>query len=319
VSHFRYAGENVLVTGGAGAIGGHLVRRLEEVSAKVIVLDDLSSGEKDNLCGTSATFVRGSVTDSRALDEVFADEIHAVYHLAALFANQNSVEHPALDLSVNGEGTLRVLERARIKGVDRFVFVSSSCIYGNADGVLTEDLPPGRLDTPYAATKLLGEHYTQFFHDFYGLPTVIVRLFNTYGPGERPGPYRNVIPNFIYRALRGKPLPITGNGEETRDFNYVGDTVQGLLLAGGHPAAVGRIYNIATGREVRILDLANLINQLTGNQAGIDCCARRRWDHVSRRVGSIARIAQELGYRSTVSLEEGLRHTYEWIKTRALA
>ncbi len=194
-----------------------------------------------------------------SLKRAFSEKPDYVFHLAALFANQNSIDHPETDLMVNGMGTLRVLLYSNRNDVDKFIFASSGCsVYGSqAPLPLKEDFVSLHLDTPYQITKLLGELYCNFFHDYYGLPVAIGRFFNVYGPGEIPGKYRNVIPNFIYWALHGQPLPITGTGEETRDFTFVEDIVEGVLRLGVIPEAVGEAVNLASGTETKIIDLAN--------------------------------------------------------------
>src|SRR4030067_883037 len=219
-----YGGQVVLVTGGAGAIGSNLTRALAEAGAKVIVLDDLSSAERWNVPSLPGVlFVEGDILDEVKLKRVFCERPRIVYHLAAFFANQNSVDHPETDLDVNGLGTLRLLEYSLFTGVKRFIFASSGCsIYGSSAPLpLREEFMSLNLSTPYQITKMLGELYCNFFYNHYGLPVVKTRFFNSYGPGEMPGQYRNVIPNFIYWALRGEPLPITGSGEETRDITSV--------------------------------------------------------------------------------------------------
>jgi nucleoside-diphosphate-sugar epimerase len=168
------------------------------------------------------------------------------------------------------------------------------------------------LTTPYQVTKMLGELYCNFFYNHYGLKVVKTRFFNNYGPGEIPGQYRNVVPNFIYYAMKGLPLPITGGGEETRDFTFVADTVDGLLRAGSMEAAIGKEFNLATNRETSIGDLARTINKLVGNQAGLLSASRRKWDNHSRRLASIDRAKELLGYNPQTPLEVGLRHTIAW-------
>ena len=305
--------EIILVTGGAGAIGSRLVRELAK-DHEVLVLDDLSSGFIENLKGLAVRFWRGSVVDEEILREVFADRPTVVFHLAANFANQNSVDYPQKDLLVNGMGTLKVLQHAADAGVKRFVYSSSSCVYGNGDGAaaLSESMKEHSLDTPYAVTKLLGEQYVRFFHEHHALPTVILRLFNAYGPGEYPGKYRNVIPNFLYRVLTGQPLVITGTGEETRDFTFNQDTVAALLLAMSTPEAVGGTFNVGSGCETKVRELAETILQVCGSDGPIEYRQRRRWDSVSRRCADINRARQVLDYRPTVSLRDGLERTYRW-------
>jgi UDP-glucose 4-epimerase len=310
-----YEGQVVLVTGGAGAIGSNLTHALAEAGARVIVLDDLSSSERWNVPSLPGVlFVEGDVLDEVKLKRVFFERPGVVFHLAAFFANQNSVDHPERDLMVNGMGVLRLLEYAVLTGVERFVYASSGCsIYGsNAPLPLREEFVSMHLSTPYQITKMLGELYCNFFYNHYGLRVVKPRFFNSYGPGEVPGQYRNVIPNFIYWAMKGQSLPITGTGEETRDFTYVGDIVDGLLRAGAMESAIGQEFNLASGSETRILDLANMINEATGNQAGIRWAERRRWDTKSRLLASVDRARELIGYSPTTPFAEGLQHTIQW-------
>lgn len=313
----NYAGRSVLVTGGAGAIGSNLTRALAALGSRVIVVDDLSSAEKWNIPSLpEVLFVEGSVLDEVVLKRVFFDRPKIVFHLAAFFANQNSLDHPERDLMVNGLGTLRVLEYSALSGVERFVYASSGCsIYGsNAPLPLREEFMSMHLSTPYQITKMLGELYCNFFHHHYGLKVVKPRFFNSYGPGEVPGQYRNVIPNFIYWAMKEFPLPITGTGDETRDFTYVGDIVDGLLRAGAMEHAVGQEFNLASGKETRIIDLALMINKLTRNKAGIRFVQRRKWDTKSRLLASVEQASKILGYEPNTPFEVGLQKTIEWFR-----
>lgn len=314
-----FEGKVVLVTGGAGAIGSNLVKRLSGSGCRrVIVLDNLSSGVQWNVpAATNVLFVRGDITDDVSLKRVFQERPQVVFHLAAFFANQNSVDYPERDLQVNGFGTLKLLEYAALSGsVERFVYASSGCsIYGSeAPLPLREEFMSMHLSTPYQITKMLGELYCNFFYHHYGLKVVKTRFFNSYGPGEVPGQYRNVIPNFIYWALKGQPLPITGTGEETRDFTFVEDLVDGILLAATSEHAVGREYNLSGDHEVRIADLAHLINELTGNKAGVVHLPRRKWDTKTRIKASIDRARTELGYDPRTPFTEGLKRTVEWFR-----
>ena len=312
-----YEDKSVLVTGGAGAIGSNLCRRLAELGAQVIILDDLSSGVRWNVPSLPGVlFVEGDILDEVKLKRVFFERPRIVFHLAAFFANQNSVDHPERDLMVNGLGTLRLLEYAVFTGVERFIYASSGCsIYGSDSPLpLREEFMSMHLSTPYQITKMLGELYCNFFHNHYGLKVVKPRFFNSYGPGEVPGQYRNVIPNFIYWAMKGLPLPITGTGEETRDFTYVGDIVDGLLRAGAMESAIGQEFNLASGKETRIIDLAHMINEATGNKAGIRFAQRRKWDTKSRLLASIDKARQLIGYEPHTPFEVGLQHTIEWFR-----
>lgn len=308
-----FADKRVLVTGGAGAIGSNLVKALRFLGSQVVVVDDLSSGYLNNLHSVrnEVNFVRGDITQDGILAQLGQQRIDLVFHLAAFFANQNSVEHPEQDLATNGLGTLKLCRWASAAGVKRFVFTSSSCVYGGASGKISETEP---LDphTPYAMTKVLGEEYIEFYGRHYGLETVTLRYFNSFGPGEFPGKYRNVIPNFFERALRHEPLPLTGTGEETRDFTFVVNTIRGTLMAGMVPGAAGQVFNIGTGKETRIVDLAMAINEITGNPTGVVYYERRNWDRIERRCASIDRAAEVLGYEPLISIDEGLKATYRW-------
>lgn len=314
----HYENKVVLITGGAGAIGSNLTRAIAELNARVvIVFDNISAAYEWNIPSLpNVLFVKGSVTDEVMLKRVFVSKPDIVYHLAAFFANQNSVDFPQHDLMTNGLGTLLVYQYAQMCGVGRLVYASSGCsIYGSAAPLpLKEDFMSMHLTTPYQITKMLGELYGNFFHHHYGLPIVKTRFFNSYGPGEVPGQYRNVIPNFIYRALLGLPLPFTGGGDETRDFTYVMDIVDALLRAGYCERAIGQEMNIASGSEVNILRMAEHINELTGNKAGIVRAERRVWDTKKRLLASIDRAKELLGYEPKMDFENGLNNTIQWFK-----
>jgi nucleoside-diphosphate-sugar epimerase len=313
-----YSGKRVLVTGGAGAIGSNLVRALAHLGARpIVVLDDMSAAVEWNIPSEpSVLFVRGSVVDEADLKRVFSERPDVVFHLAAFFANQNSVDYPERDLMVNGMGTLRVLEYCAMAQTSRVVYASSGCsIYGSTPPLpISEDFVSTYLTTPYQATKMLGELYANFFHHHYGLPVVKTRFFNSYGPGEVPGQYRNVIPNFVYWAMLGRSLPIAGNGEATRDFTFVRDIVDGLLRAGFFEEAVGQDINLASGREVRIGELAHMVNDLVGNEAPVVFVGQRKWDTKMRLCASVERARKLLGYQPMTTIENGLQATVDWFR-----
>jgi UDP-glucose 4-epimerase len=313
-----YEGKTILVTGGAGSIGTNLVRTLANLkAARIIILDDMSAAYEWNIPSLpNVLLVKGSVTDEVSLKRVFTQRPNVVYHLAAFFANQNSVDYPQRDLNTNGLGTLLVHQYALMCGVQRLVYASSGCsIYGSAAPLpLKEEFMSMHLTSPYQITKMLGELYANFFHHHYGLPVVKTRFFNSYGPGEVPGQYRNVIPNFIFWALSKKPLPFTGSGGETRDFCYVMDIVDALLRAGYYEQAIGKEMNIASGYETNILEMAEKINELTGNKAGIVRAPARIWDTKKRLLASIDRAHEILGYEPKMRFDQGLLNTIDWFK-----
>ena len=314
----EYNGKTVLITGGAGCIGSNLTKGLIEAGAKkVLVYDDLSAAEEWNIPSAPAVeFVKGSVLDDTLMDRVFSAKPDYVFHLAAHFANQNSVDHPETDLLVNGQGTIKVLDRSVKNEVTRVVFASSGCsVYGSkAPLPLKEDFVSLHLDTPYMITKLLGELYCNFYHSYYKLPVAIARFFNVYGPGEIPGAYRNVIPNFMYLAFHEKPLTVMGTGEETRDYTFVGDIVDGTLRLGVVPEALGEAFNLASEKEIRTIDLANIVNDLTGNPGGITYIPLRDWDQITKRRASIEKAHRVLGYEPKMKFEDGVRTVYDWMK-----
>lgn len=315
----EYKDKTVLITGGAGCIGSNLTRALiEAAAARIIVLDDLSAAYEWNIPKSERVlFVKGSVLDDEMLKRVFKDKPDYVFHLAAHFANQNSVDNPETDLKVNGMGTLKVLEYASISGVKRFVYSSSGCgVYGLDSKIPFEEHDISiSLHTPYQVTKLLGELYTNYFRNLYGLPIVNARFFNVYGPGEVPGKYRNVIPNFFYWAMNGQALPITGDGTETRDWTYVDDIIKGLLAMGVREEAVGEAFNLGSGTEHQVIELANTVNRLTNNRAAVTYTDRRNWDVKTHLRSSIDKARKLLGYQPQTEFEDGLKKVHEWFVT----
>ena len=312
-----YKDKTILITGGAGAIGSNLTRALALAgAAKVIILDDLSASYLWNIPNLpNVLFVKGSITNDIDLKRVFHEKPDYIFHLAAFFANQNSVDYPEKDLLVSQLGTVKLLEYAVLQsGLKRFVYAGSGCaIYGaQAPLPLKEDFVSMHLTTPYQISKMAGELYCNFYWHHYGLPIVKTRFFNSYGPGEVPGQYRNVIPNFIYWAMKGQPLPITGDGKMTRDFTYVMDIVDALLRAGIVEDAIGAEMNIASARETEIVEMAEMVNELTGNKAGILYTDRRKWDTKSRLLASVDRARELLGYDPKTDFHEGLTSTIQW-------
>lgn len=302
----------ILVTGGAGFVGSNLVGSLIDEGHQICIVDDLSSGRREAI-HPDAKFILGDISNYSDVEEAFDFKPDYVLHLAALFANQNSVDHPERDLLVNGMGTLNILEFCNRKNVKKLVYTSSSCVYGDGE-LMEEDCTSFFPDTPYAVTKLLGERYCTFWATHHGLNVATVRLFNTYGPGELPGLYRNVIPNFVERALKNEMLMITGTGDETRDFTFVDDTVSGIKSVLFNASQPGSVFNVATGTQTSIREIASLINKYTANKAGIGYVPRRSWDHVTNRCGSVDKIRSEMGFVAKTSINEGIRQTCDWLR-----
>jgi nucleoside-diphosphate-sugar epimerase len=312
----EYENKIILITGGAGCIGSNLVKELSKIGAKeVVILDNLSSSYKWNIPqANNITFINGDILDDEMLKRVFKRKPEYIFHLAAHFANQNSVDNPETDLMINGMGILKVLEYAQLTEIKRFVFASSGCgVYGLESKMpFKEEDISIKLHTPYQLTKLLGELYTNYFHNLYNLPIVNARFFNVFGPGEVPGKYRNVIPNFIYWAIQGKSLPITGDGSETRDWTYVGDIVNGLLAMGIKNEAIGEAINLGSGKETKVIDMANIVNKLINNKKGIKYIKSRNWDVKKRLLSSIDKAKRILDYDPKTSFKSGVESVYKW-------
>ena len=311
-----YDKKRILVTGGAGAVGSILTKELLKNGSYVIVIDDLSSGYTWNLPNhPNLLFIKGDISNDIDLKRTFNEEPEIIFHLAAFFANQNSVDYPEKDLQTNGCGTLKLLEYSKIYGkLERFVYSSSGCSIYPSDAPMpyVEELTTMYMTTPYQITKMLGELYCNYFWKIHDIPVAKARFFNSFGPGEVSGQYRNVIPNFIYWAKLGLPLPITGTGEETRDFTYIGDMVDGLLRIGYFKEAVGEEMNLAAGREIKISYLAELINRILGNDAGLKSMSRRKWDTKPRMLASNEKAKKLIGFKANSAFDGCLKKTIEW-------
>jgi UDP-glucose 4-epimerase len=305
-----FGGRRVLVTGGAGFVGGAIVRRLVDAGARVTVLDDLFTGRAETI-PTQAEFVRGSVTDQALVRDLVA-HTSLVFHMAArnIIA---STANPRDDFETNIGGTLNVLVAARETGPDRVVYTSSTSVYGNPRSIpINEDdsLVP---ITPYAVSKLSGEHYCLAFYESYGLPVATVRYSNIYGPGQRPdNPYCGVVSKFLTNCHQGIPLTVHGDGEQTRDFTYIDDAVDATLLAATHPRAEGDVFNVGTGIETSVNRLAELVGRAMGRDFTIEHIDRRDIDNIRRRVVNIEKMRRMLRWAPQVTLEKGLRQTAEW-------
>jgi nucleoside-diphosphate-sugar epimerase len=305
----------ILVTGGAGFIGNNLIRRLlQNDVSQIVIMDNQSSGMAVFLPNDPRIiFVGMDIDKMDKLNFVINQhEFDYVFHLAAHFANQNSVDHPFSDIQTNIVGTVGLLEILKFhKSLRKFVYASSSCVYGTATEMNEETfIYPS--ETPYSINKYTAELYTQYYAHLFHVPTVSIRIFNTYGPYELAGKYRNVIPNFIEKALNGEDLVITGTGRETRDFTFVDDLVDLMLRAAISPSREGDIFNGGTGQKTEILHMAEIIKEVTGSQSNIVFKPARNWDKVKDRMSNTSKSAKELGYQPNVKIREGLEKTIKW-------
>ena len=316
-----FSGRNILVTGGAGAVGSNLVIALSKLvgsSGMVIVLDNLTAIKGNNPIDfpslQNVMFVKGDVRSDIDLKRVFRERPTIIYHLAAFFANQNSVDYPENSADVDIKGMIKLLDLSQFTNVERFVYASSGCaIYGSYGKMpLKEDFISMHLTTPYQINKMAGEMYSNFYFHHYGLKTVNCRFFNSFGPGEVPGQYRNVIPNFIYWSMQNKSLPLTGTGDETRDFTYVLDLVQGLIKAAFYDDAIGKAFNLASGKETKIKDMIEMVSNSTGNTTPITKFPPRKWDTKKRLLASIELAGNLIDYKPIVSFEDGLNENFKW-------
>jgi len=307
-------GKFVMVTGGAGFVGSELVRQLCAAGSYVLVVDNLVNGRRENLAELPPAQVRLEVADIR--DDLrmarLLQEVSVVYHLACLGV-RHSLHAPFENHEVNATGTLKLLLGARAAGVRRFVYTSSAEVYGNPLRTPIDEEHPNLPTNAYGAAKLAGEAHARAFFTTYGFPAVIVRLFNSYGPRcHHEGDCGEVIPRFLLHCMAGAPMVIFGDGSQTRDFNYISDTARAVLLAGLVEPAVGQTFNVGSGVDYSINQLAAEIAKVVGrSQADVVHDAPRPADLMQLRADS-TKAQRVLGYKPTVTLAEGLARLKAW-------
>jgi UDP-glucose 4-epimerase len=305
---------HVLVTGGAGFIGSHLVDRLLADGHSVRVLDDLSAGRRENVAGDARLCV-GSVVDADTVAEL-VDGVEVVFHLAALGAVPRSVADPLATDRVNTHGTLTVLAAARDAGTRRVVFSSSSSVYGGATIIPTPETVPTRPRSPYGVSKLAGEWYCRVFADLFPLETVALRFFNVFGPRQRPdSTYAAVIPLFTSALLSGERPTVFGDGLQSRDFTYVDDVVAAVVAAANAPASIsGDVFNIAPGSQHTLLELLAAI----GRASGVDpqpVFAESRVGDIHQSCADANKAMSAFDWRPRVSLEAGVERYIAWLRS----
>jgi nucleoside-diphosphate-sugar epimerase len=321
---------HILVVGGAGFVGSNLVRELIGTSsADVLVVDNLLSAEKFNIPQSSkVSFVEGSITQDSVL-EALPNNLDYVFHLATYHGNQNSMADPLADHENNTFTTLKLLDFLKTyKPLKKIVYSSAGCTvaektYGAAKATTEDDPVSLWLDTPYQISKIIGEFYSNYYFKQHKLPVVKARFQNVYGPGEVLGAgrwrgtsatvWRNVIPSFVYRAIKQLPLRVDNGGVASRDFIYARDIARGLMHCAVHGEA-GEAYNLASGEETTILELAQTINRYAMNPAPLDLAPKRSWDRSGKRYGSTEKAREKIYFSAEVNLQDGLKQTVEWTR-----
>lgn len=323
-------GASLLVVGGAGFVGSNLIRRLLGLSVGDIhVIDNLLSAERANVPDDPRVrFTQGSITDDGILTAL-GDCYDVIFHLSTYHGNQSSIHDPLADHENNTLTTLRLFERVKgFRRLSRVVYSSAGCsvaekTFDEANATEETDVVSLVQDSPYSMSKIFGEFYSMYYHRQHGLPVVRARFQNVYGPGEILGAgrwrgtpatvWRNVTPTFIYKGLKGEPLPLENAGVASRDFIYVDDIADGLIACALRGTA-GEAYNLASGQETSIRSLAELIAELTGGLSKIEIKPRRSWDNSGKRFGSTVKSERALQFRARTSLRDGLERTVAWTR-----
>lgn len=326
-----FSGAKVLVVGGAGFVGSNLVHQiLQQDVGEIIVVDNLLSSDVSNIpSDPRVRFVFGSITDDRIL-RALPEDLDYAFHLACFHGNQSSIADPFADHDNNTLTSLKLFDRLKeIESLKKVVYAAAACAVAektyDAPTATTEDQPVTLYhDSPYSISKIIGELYGNYYFQQHKLPFVKARFSNVYGPREILGAgqwrgtvhtvWRNVTPTFIWRSLNGEALPLDNGGNASRDFIFVEDMARGLMGCALN-GAVGEVYNLATGKETSILELATLINEYTGNKTPLDLRPARDWDRSGKRFASTEKAERALGFAAQIEIREGVRRTVEWTRS----
>jgi UDP-glucose 4-epimerase len=308
-----------LVTGGAGFIGSHIVQTLLEQGASVRVLDNFSTGKRENLAdsnqnGNHLEILEGDLRDPSRVDEAVRG-VDIIFHEAAFVSVPQSMEEPQTCFDINISGTSLLFDAARKAGVRRAVVASSAAVYGESDALPLVEETPLQPKSPYALSKRVNEMYAELFTGAFGFEVVALRYFNAYGPRQRPDSmYAAAVPIFARRLLDHKPVTVFGDGGQTRDLINVRDIVRANLIAAEHPNAAGKVFNICTGIEMRLLDLLDVLYELLPGSPSHQFAAPRAGD-IYRSIGSPQKAAEVMNFRAEVSLVDGLKEVIDWMRT----
>jgi len=326
----HFTNRKLLIVGGAGFVGSNLAHMLvAQAPSKLIVIDNLLSSDPVNLPDDPAVEFRfGSITDDRMLRSL-PDDLDFVWHLACYHGNQSSIADPLADHENNTLTTLKLFERLKASSrLTKVVYAAAGCAVAEKtydDARPTSEDAPVSLhhDSPYSISKIVGEMYANYYFARHGLPVLKTRFQNVYGPREILGAgrwrgtphtvWRNVTPTFIFRSLMGEALQLDNGGNTSRDFIFVEDMARGLMAAAEHGEA-GEVYNLASGRETTIGEVAALINDMTGNRTAVELRPARDWDRSGRRFGDPTKAREKLGFEARVPVEDGLRRTVAWTR-----
>lgn len=310
---------NYLITGGAGFIGSHVVAELLKRKHHVTVIDNLSSGKKENLRGhlKEIKFIKGDITNLPLLKKAIRGHDYII-HLAALISVPESIMNPVKYNKVNVIGTLKTLLAARENNIKKFIFASSSAVYGEIGSLVVSESYNVQPVSPYGVTKLIGEYYCKLFNEIYSLPTVSLRFFNVYGPKQSlSSHYASVIPKFASLMLQRKKPPIYGDGGQERDFVYVKDIVKAIKLSLNSNNANGEVFNVASGRSYTVNSITKTLNSLL--KTNIEPCYKKtRPGDVYSTKASISKIERKIFYKSTTSFAEGIKKTLNYYKKNLL-